>query len=576
MMLLILKELCHKEKEAKKDDYCANDEDPKYEAHEDMNRIIMSALGPMYETPFEFVDFMDEVMHLPFIMCVNVLGFDTKKKLPGMVMVRKKRVMRTMEDIVTTISLSQSPSSAALGGLPNNGGFRSCEDHMIFNAIPKRYQGLGLMFSMGCDHQTGGVDVPACKMKEMWHDLGEYKEAKEARVITRPVVLGPISYLVLGKASKEAPATFWPLSLLPKILSVYKPTGVESVHINEPILVLDKGANLDKQYVFAYAELAPVASKIILTTYFNRLDSNINFIAKLPLGKVLAAIKSTPIMISLGVVSAQTVIAALGADCVSIVTSSSLLHAPVTLASETKLTEQQRAKASEVATVAAVLSGSQDLKACAALEVCIAKCCQFESTSDDTVRKRVADITPDICNHKSPFATRKEVQAKHLNLPKLPTTTIGSFPQIKEICTAHAKLNKGEISEAEYDEFIRKEIVMIVKFQEKSTLTLSTASLNIMTWFNTSLWISLFQADNHQVEQLCTEHLHQAHEGPCNHSIPLSAPQDPSTLFICMQTPLSPRRYLSSLISISNMQRSLAIHRTIMACSSFEQSGGGR
>ncbi|KAG1783239.1 cobalamin-independent synthase [Suillus placidus] len=426
----------------------------------------------------------------------------------------------------------------------------SLYDHVLdhsaaFNAIPKRYQGLGLsaldvFFAMGRGRQAGGVDVPACEMKK-WFDsnyhfvvpelseetdfkllynkaLTEYKEAKEAGVVTRPVVLGPISYLVLGKAAKEASATFQPISLLPKILPVYKQllselkaAGVESVQIDEPILVLDKGAELDKQYASAYAELVSVAPKIMLTTYFNRLDSNINFIAKLPvaglhidlvrapqqLGEVLAAIKSTPIVISLGVVSgrniwkadfaaaikyAQTAITALGADRVIVATSSSLLHTPVTLANEKKLTEQQRdwfsfalEKASEVATIAAVLSGSQDPKVAAALEankVSIAKRRQFESTSDDAVRKRVAAITPDMYDRKSPFATRKEVQAKHLNLPKFPTTTIGSFPQTKEIRTARAKLGKGEISEAEYDEFIKKEIEMVVKFQEKIGLDL--------------------------------------------------------------------------------------------------------
>ncbi|KAG1866515.1 cobalamin-independent synthase [Suillus subalutaceus] len=426
----------------------------------------------------------------------------------------------------------------------------SLYDHVLdhsaaFNAIPKRYQGLGLsaldvFFAMGRGRQAGGVDVPACEMKK-WFDsnyhfvvpelseetdfkllynkvLAEYKEAKAAGVVTRPVVLGPISYLVLGKAAKEASATFQPISLLSKILPVYKQllselkaAGVESVQIDEPILVLDKGAELDKQYAFAYAELVPVAPKIMLTTYFNRLDSNINFIAKLPiaglhidlvrapqqLGGVLAAIKSTPIVISLGVVSgrniwkadfavaikyAQTAIAALGADRVIVATSSSLLHTPVTLASEKKLTEQQRdwfsfalEKASEVATIAAVLSGSQDPKVSAALEankVSIAKRRQFESTSDDAVRKRVAAITPDMYDRKSPFATRKEVQAKHLNLPRFPTTTIGSFPQTKEIRTARAKLGKGEISEAEYDEFIKKEIEMVVEFQEKVGLDL--------------------------------------------------------------------------------------------------------
>ncbi|KAG1894678.1 uncharacterized protein F5891DRAFT_1194985 [Suillus fuscotomentosus] len=120
-MVLILKEL--RRKEAKKDDYCPTD-DPKYEAHEVMNGIIMSVLGPMYENPCEFVAFTKEVTHLPFIMCVNVLGFDPKKQIPRKGTVGKKRVLRSMEDVVTNISLSQSSSSAALGGLPNNGGFR--------------------------------------------------------------------------------------------------------------------------------------------------------------------------------------------------------------------------------------------------------------------------------------------------------------------------------------------------------------------------------------------------------------------------------------------------------------------
>ncbi|OJA13835.1 hypothetical protein AZE42_00521 [Rhizopogon vesiculosus] len=421
-------------------------------------------------------------------------------------------------------------------------------DHSVaFNAIPKRYQGLGLsdldvFFAMGRGRQADGVDVPACEMKKWqvfdsnYHyvvpelsestdfkllynkALAAYNEAKALGVVTRPVVLGPISYLVLGKAAKEAPATFQPISLLPKILPVYKQllselkaAGVESVQIDEPILVLDKAADLDKQYASAYAELAPVAPKIVLTTYFSRLDSNINFVAKLPvaglhidlvrapqqLGGVLAAIKSTPIVLSLGVVSGrniwktdfaaaikfgQTAIAALGADRVIIATSSSLLHTPVTLASEKKLTEQQRdwfsfalEKASEVATIAAVLSGSQDATVSAALEankVSIAKRREFESTSDDAVRKRVAAITPDMYNRQSPFAVRKEVQAKHLNLPKFPTTTIGSFPQTKEIRTARAKLGKGEITEAEYDEFIKKEIQMVVRFQEQVGLDL--------------------------------------------------------------------------------------------------------
>ncbi|KIL00624.1 hypothetical protein PAXRUDRAFT_821522 [Paxillus rubicundulus Ve08.2h10] len=426
----------------------------------------------------------------------------------------------------------------------------SLYDHVLdhssaFNVIPKRYVGLGLsaldvFFAMGRGRQADGVDVPACEMKK-WFDsnyhyvvpelseqtdfkllynkaLQEYNEAKALGVVTRPVVLGPISYLVLGKAAKEASADFQPILLLSKILPVYtqllselKAAGVDSVQVDEPVLVLDKAADLDKQYATAYAALVPVAPKIVLTTYFSRLDSNLNFVAKLPvaglhidlvrapaqLDDVLAAIKSTPIVLSLGVVSGRNIwkcdfdaaikhgqkaIDALGQDRVIIATSSSLLHTPVTLASEKKLTAEQKdwfsfalEKASEVATIAAVLSGSQDAKVAAALEankVSIAKRREFEHTSDDAVRKRVAAITPEMYNRKSPFATRKNVQAKKLDLPKFPTTTIGSFPQTKEIRNARARLGKGEITEAEYDEFIKKEINLVVRFQEKVGLDL--------------------------------------------------------------------------------------------------------
>ncbi|KAF9247309.1 cobalamin-independent synthase [Melanogaster broomeanus] len=426
----------------------------------------------------------------------------------------------------------------------------SLYDHVLdhsaaFNVIPKRYVGLGLspldvFFAMGRGRQADGVDVPACEMKK-WFDsnyhyvvpelseetdfkllynkaLQEYKEAKALGVVTRPVVLGPVSYLVLGKAAKEASADFQPISLLSKILPVYKQllselkaAGVDSVQLDEPVLVLDKAADLDKQYATAYAELVPVAPKIMLTTYFSRLDSNVKFVAKLPvaglhidlvrapaqLDEVVAAVKPTSIVLSLGVVSGrniwkcdfntaikqgQSAIAALGEDRVIIATSSSLLHTPVTLASEKKLTAEQKdwfsfalEKVSEVATIAAVLSGSQDSKVAAALEanrVSIAKRREFEHTSDDAVRKRVAAITPDMYHRKSPFAIRKEVQAKKLNLPKFPTTTIGSFPQTKEIRTARAKLGKGEITEAQYDEFIKKEIDLVVRFQENVGLDL--------------------------------------------------------------------------------------------------------
>lgn len=348
--------------------------------------------------------------------------------------------------------------------------------------------------------------------------IEEYKEAQALGIETRPVVLGPVSFLALGKASKDAKPDFQPLSLLPNLLPVYKQlladlksAGAEWVQLDEPILVLDKAAAYEKEYTSAYTELSPVAPKILLTTYFGRLDSNLNYVAKLPvaglhidldrapgqLDEVIAAVKQTNIVLSLGLVSGRNIwktdfhaaiklgqkaVDALGQDRVIVATSSSLLHTPVTLASEKKLAEKQkewfsfaREKAHEVSILAKVLSGSQDPTISAAVkanEESIGRRREYERTSDDAVRKRVAAITPDMLERQSPFAVRKEIQKKHIELPKFPTTTIGSFPQTKEIRAARAKYTKGEITEAEYENFLKKEIESVVRFQETVGLDL--------------------------------------------------------------------------------------------------------
>jgi 5-methyltetrahydropteroyltriglutamate--homocysteine methyltransferase len=348
--------------------------------------------------------------------------------------------------------------------------------------------------------------------------IEEFKEAQALGIQTRPVILGPVSFLALGKASKDASPGFQPLSLLSKLLPVYKQlladlktAGAGWVQIDEPVLVLDKAAGYEKEYTNAYSELSAVAPKILLTTYFGRLDSNLNFVAKLPiaglhidldrapgqLDEVIGAVKPTQIVLSLGLVSGRNIwktdfqsalklgqkaVDALGQDRVIVATSSSLLHIPVTLNSEKKLTAEQKdwfsfalEKAEEVSILAKALSGSQEARISSALkanEESISKRREFERTSDDAVRKRVAAITPDMLERKSPFAVRKEVQKKHIELPKFPTTTIGSFPQTKEIRSARAKFTKGEITEAEYENFLKKEIESVVRFQETVGLDL--------------------------------------------------------------------------------------------------------
>ena len=302
----------------------------------------------------------------------------------------------------------------------------------------------------------------------------EFKEAQAANVQTRPVVLGPISFLVLGKAGEDAQPGFQPVSLLPKLIPIYvellgelKTSGAEWVQVDEPVLVLDRAATLEKEFANTYAVLSKAAPKILLTTYFGRLDSNLSYIAKLPiaglhidldcapgqLDEVLVALKPTKILLSLGLVSGRNIwktdfataiaqgqkaIKALGKERVIIATSSSLLHIPVSLTSETKLTKEQKGwfsfaleKASEVANIAAVLSGSKDPAITAALEaneVSIAKRREFEKQPGSTVPARVASITSEQLERKSRFPVRMEIQAKHLNLPIFPTTSVGSFP----------------------------------------------------------------------------------------------------------------------------------------------------
>ena len=192
----------------------------------------------------------------------------------------------------------------------------------------------------------------------------EFKEAKALGVETRPVILGPISYLVLSKAGRDAAPGFKPISLLDKILPVYKQlltelktAGAPAVQIDEPILVMDSASGLAKEFSTAYSALSPVSPKIMLATYYGRLDSNLEFVAKLPvaglhidldrepgqLAATVAAVKPAGIVLSLGVVSGrnvwkndflasiklgQSAVAELGKDNVFVSTSSSLLTSP--------------------------------------------------------------------------------------------------------------------------------------------------------------------------------------------------------------------------------------------------------
>ncbi|KAJ8123061.1 hypothetical protein ONZ43_g895 [Nemania bipapillata] len=411
-----------------------------------------------------------------------------------------------------------------------------------FGAVPERYSSAGLdrvdeYFAMGRGHQKGGIDVPSLEMVK-WFDsnyhyvkptlqdnqaftltaspkaVNEFLEAKEAGIVTRPVLVGPVSFLHLGKADRGQSVD--PIDLLDKLLPIYeqlltqlKQAGAETVQIDEPVLVFDLPAKAKAAFKPTYEKLASLGDKIpklVFTTYFGDIVHNLEALPKdiyavhidlvrnpEQLETVVGALGPNTIL-SAGVVdgrniwktnfkraieTVETAIQKLGKDRVIVATSSSLLHTPHTLASEKKLDPEiadwfsfASEKAVEVAIIAkAVNEGPASVQDALAAN---AKSMNARATSKRTnnpeVKDRQSKIQPSDYNRKSEFPERISQQEAKLKLPLFPTTTIGSFPQTKEIRVQRSKFTKSEITEAQYDKFIEQEIDMNVKIQDELDL----------------------------------------------------------------------------------------------------------
>ncbi|KAL2214255.1 cobalamin-independent methionine synthase [Sarocladium strictum] len=411
-----------------------------------------------------------------------------------------------------------------------------------FGAVPERYTKDGLdtvdqYFAMGRGHQKDGIDVPSLEMVK-WFDsnyhyvkptlqdnqtftltkdpkaVREFKEAKDAGIQTRPVLVGPVSFLTLGKADRDQSVD--PIDLLEKLLPVYeqlltqlKEAGAETVQIDEPVLVFDLPEKSKAAFKPTYEKLASLGSKIpqlVFSTYFGDIVHNLEAVPKdiyavhvdlvrnpEQLETVIGALGPKTIL-SAGVVDGRNIwktnlkraietvesaIQKLGKERVIVATSSSLLHTPHTLASEKKLDPEvadwfsfASEKAVEVALIAkAVTEGPAAVRE--QLEA-NAKSMQARATSsrtnDPKVKDRQSKIVEKDYSRKSEFPTRIDQQQKKLNLPLFPTTTIGSFPQTKEIRVQRNKFTKGEITEAEYDKFIEKEIDENIRIQDELDL----------------------------------------------------------------------------------------------------------
>ena len=344
----------------------------------------------------------------------------------------------------------------------------------------------------------------------------EFLEAKEAGINTRPVLVGPVSFLALAKADRGHKVD--PISLLENLLPVYeqllvklREAGAEVVQIDEPVLVLDLPHHVKAAFKPTYEKLGSLGAKIpnlVLATYFGDITHNINVLSHIhhlhaihidlvrnpeQLEPVLAAIgpKQT---LSVGVVDGrniwktnlkraieivETAVQKLGKERVIVATSSSLLHTPHTLESEKNLDAEVRdwfsfavEKTLEVAIIAkAVTEGPAAVREhLEANAKSVQARASSKRTNDPKVKERQSKVTEELFNRKGPFPKRIAEQQKLLNLPMFPTTTIGSFPQTKEIRIQRNKFTKGEVTAAEYEKFIEKEIQDVVKIQEELDL----------------------------------------------------------------------------------------------------------
>ncbi len=407
----------------------------------------------------------------------------------------------------------------------------------LFGAVPDRFKfsdgnvDLDLYFAMARGAQRDGVDVTAMEMTK-WFDtnyhyiVGEFKkdqafklsstkifdeflEAKRLGIETRPVVLGPVSFLLLGKTIDGSDR----LDLLDNLLLAYRELfkklqdiGVKNVQIDEPFLVTDLSTDAIRAYSKAYPQIKKFAgtTKLHLATYFENLGNNAELAFSLDTDAVHVDLVRAPEQfaevldlvkprqsLSLGLVDGRNIwinnfensvsvakkaVEKLGANRVIISPSCSLLHTPVDLTAEDKLDAELKSwlsfatqKLSEIAIIATA-ADNRSAEVGSALEA-NRKALQARKTStrihDENVKERVVAISKSLMNRKSDFASRKKIQSNHIQLPLLPTTTIGSFPQTKEVRKFRADFKAGNISATEYEKFVQEETTRTIRFQEE-------------------------------------------------------------------------------------------------------------
>ncbi|WP_405930804.1 5-methyltetrahydropteroyltriglutamate--homocysteine S-methyltransferase [Streptomyces sp. NBC_00827] len=344
----------------------------------------------------------------------------------------------------------------------------------------------------------------------------EFGEALALGLTARPILVGPITYLLLAKPAPGVAPDFDPLTLLDRLLPVYaevlgdlRAAGAEWVQLDEPALVQDRTPAELNAADRAYRDLGGLDDrpKLLVASYFGRLGAALPVLAKAPVDGLaldfteaaaanldaLAAVGGLPgKRLVAGVVNGRNIwvndlsasLATLGtllglADRVDVAASCSLLHVPLDAAAERDIEPQilrwlafARQKTAEIVTLAKGLTrGTGAIGAeLAANQADLASRTGSALTRDPAVRARTAAVTDADARRSQPYSDRAAAQRAHLGLPLLPTTTIGSFPQTAELRVARADLRAGRIDGAGYEERIRAEISEVISFQEKTGL----------------------------------------------------------------------------------------------------------
>jgi len=340
--------------------------------------------------------------------------------------------------------------------------------------------------------------------------VDEFLEAKALEIHSRPVLLGPISFLLLGKMKGTAQA---PLALLDLLLPVYaellqllEEAGADWIQFDEPFLALDMAPEVRRAFAGAYERLSLRSSRLrfLVAAYFDGLRENLDSALHLPISALHLDLVRAPeqlrqalpkmprsLLLSLGVIDGRNVwrndldnslaliehaVQGLGPDRIFIAPSCSLLHSPVDLDLETHLDRElcgwlafAKQKLEEVVVLTRAINEGRE--AVGEFLDANREAMQRRRTSarihNEDVKRRVAQFASDQPHRRSPYSVRRRLQQERLRLPLLPTTTIGSFPQTPEIRAARAEYKGGKRSLDDYGVFIRAAIEKTIRYQEK-------------------------------------------------------------------------------------------------------------